>query len=72
MLLFVFIFRKKGSLISLDQLARIQEFISRYKFSFLFSGNTFSSLSGMTFEWSIAKDDDIESLEPSSKVRYLY
>lgn len=72
MLLFVFIFRKKGSLISLDQLARIQEFISRYKFSFLFSGNTFSSLSGMTFEWSIAKDDDIESLELSSKVRYLY
>ncbi|XP_068518769.1 nuclear pore membrane glycoprotein 210-like [Anas acuta] len=34
-------------------------------------GNTFSSLSGMTFEWSIAKDDDIESLEPSSKVRIL-
>uniref|UniRef100_A0A8B9T0Q4 Nuclear pore membrane glycoprotein 210-like n=1 Tax=Anas platyrhynchos TaxID=8839 RepID=A0A8B9T0Q4_ANAPL len=29
-------------------------------------GNTFSSLSGMTFEWSIAKDDDIESLEPST------
>ncbi|NWZ28752.1 P210L protein, partial [Asarcornis scutulata] len=34
-------------------------------------GNTFSSLSGMTFEWSIAKDDDIESLELSSKVRIL-
>uniref|UniRef100_A0A8C3BL98 Nucleoporin 210 like n=1 Tax=Cairina moschata TaxID=8855 RepID=A0A8C3BL98_CAIMO len=34
-------------------------------------GNTFSSLSGMTFEWSIAKDDDIESLGPSSKVRIL-
>uniref|UniRef100_A0A8C4Y7J6 Nucleoporin 210 like n=1 Tax=Gopherus evgoodei TaxID=1825980 RepID=A0A8C4Y7J6_9SAUR len=26
-------------------------------------GNTFSSLSGMTFEWSIAKDDDMEGLE---------
>uniref|UniRef100_A0A8B9DP18 Nucleoporin 210 like n=1 Tax=Anser cygnoides TaxID=8845 RepID=A0A8B9DP18_ANSCY len=24
-------------------------------------GNTFSSLSGMTFEWSVAKDDDIEN-----------
>uniref|UniRef100_A0A8B9CLY4 Nucleoporin 210 like n=1 Tax=Anser brachyrhynchus TaxID=132585 RepID=A0A8B9CLY4_9AVES len=34
-------------------------------------GNTFSSLSGMTFEWSIAKDDDIESLELSNKVRIL-
>ncbi|XP_067395378.1 nuclear pore membrane glycoprotein 210-like [Emydura macquarii macquarii] len=34
-------------------------------------GNTFSSLSGMTFEWSIAKDDDMESLELSSKIRIL-
>nr|XP_047905222.1 nuclear pore membrane glycoprotein 210-like isoform X6 [Anser cygnoides] len=34
-------------------------------------GNTFSSLSGMTFEWSVAKDDDIESLELSNKVRIL-
>ncbi|XP_040395132.1 nuclear pore membrane glycoprotein 210-like isoform X2 [Cygnus olor] len=34
-------------------------------------GNTFSSLSGMTFEWSIAKDDDIESLELSNKVSIL-
>ncbi|EMP28214.1 hypothetical protein UY3_14690 [Chelonia mydas] len=34
-------------------------------------GNTFSSLSGMTFEWSIAKDDDMEGLELSSKIRIL-
>ncbi|NXK46489.1 P210L protein, partial [Chauna torquata] len=34
-------------------------------------GNTFSSLSGMTFEWSIAKDDDVESLELSDKIRIL-
>uniref|UniRef100_K7GF03 Nucleoporin 210 like n=1 Tax=Pelodiscus sinensis TaxID=13735 RepID=K7GF03_PELSI len=34
-------------------------------------GNTFSSLSGMRFEWSIAKDDDMEGLELSSKIRIL-
>uniref|UniRef100_A0A8B9PCL5 Nucleoporin 210 like n=1 Tax=Apteryx owenii TaxID=8824 RepID=A0A8B9PCL5_APTOW len=34
-------------------------------------GNTFSSLSGMTFEWSIAKDDNMESLELSNKIRIL-
>ncbi|KYO49040.1 hypothetical protein Y1Q_0018810 [Alligator mississippiensis] len=34
-------------------------------------GNTFSSLSGMTFEWNIAKDDDMDSLELSSKIRIL-
>ncbi|NXE57620.1 P210L protein, partial [Casuarius casuarius] len=34
-------------------------------------GNTFSSLSGMTFEWSIAKDDNMESSELSNKIRIL-
>uniref|UniRef100_A0ABM5F464 Nuclear pore membrane glycoprotein 210-like n=1 Tax=Pogona vitticeps TaxID=103695 RepID=A0ABM5F464_9SAUR len=34
-------------------------------------GNTFSSLQGMEFEWSIAKDDDVETLELSSKIRIL-
>ncbi|NXC49303.1 P210L protein, partial [Penelope pileata] len=34
-------------------------------------GNTFSSLSGMAFEWSVAKDEDMESLEPSNKIRIL-
>ncbi|XP_063002325.1 nuclear pore membrane glycoprotein 210-like [Elgaria multicarinata webbii] len=34
-------------------------------------GNTFSSLEGMEFEWSIAKDDEMENLELSSKIRIL-
>ncbi|NXA43132.1 P210L protein, partial [Eudromia elegans] len=34
-------------------------------------GNTFSSLSGMTFEWSIAKDDNMESSDLSNKIRIL-
>ncbi|XP_044304352.1 nuclear pore membrane glycoprotein 210-like isoform X3 [Varanus komodoensis] len=34
-------------------------------------GNTFSSLEGMEFEWSIAKDDEMENLELSSKIRFL-
>ncbi|XP_074836605.1 nuclear pore membrane glycoprotein 210-like isoform X2 [Carettochelys insculpta] len=34
-------------------------------------GNTFSSLSGMRFEWNIAKDDEVEGLELSSKIRIL-
>uniref|UniRef100_A0A7M4E290 Nucleoporin 210 like n=1 Tax=Crocodylus porosus TaxID=8502 RepID=A0A7M4E290_CROPO len=34
-------------------------------------GNTFSSLSGMTFEWNIARDNDMDSLELSSKIRIL-
>ncbi|XP_036613323.1 nuclear pore membrane glycoprotein 210-like [Trichosurus vulpecula] len=34
-------------------------------------GNTFSSLAGMMFEWSIAKDDDSERVELSSKIRIL-
>uniref|UniRef100_A0A8C8RH39 Nuclear pore membrane glycoprotein 210-like n=1 Tax=Pelusios castaneus TaxID=367368 RepID=A0A8C8RH39_9SAUR len=33
-------------------------------------GNTFSSLSGMTFEWSIAKDDDMEN--PFLPVKALF
>ncbi|XP_015740000.1 nuclear pore membrane glycoprotein 210-like isoform X2 [Coturnix japonica] len=34
-------------------------------------GNTFSSLSGMVFEWSIAKDEDLDSIELSEKIRIL-
>ncbi|XP_020847355.1 nuclear pore membrane glycoprotein 210-like [Phascolarctos cinereus] len=34
-------------------------------------GNTFSSLAGMMFEWSIAKDDESERVELSSKIRIL-
>nr|XP_056709486.1 nuclear pore membrane glycoprotein 210-like [Euleptes europaea] len=34
-------------------------------------GNTFSSLEGIEFEWSIAKDDEMENLELSSKIRIL-
>ncbi|XP_053133424.1 nuclear pore membrane glycoprotein 210-like [Hemicordylus capensis] len=34
-------------------------------------GNTFSSLEGMEFEWSVAKDDEMENLELSSKIRIL-
>ncbi|XP_074079536.1 nuclear pore membrane glycoprotein 210-like isoform X6 [Macrotis lagotis] len=34
-------------------------------------GNTFSSLAGMMFEWSIAKDNDSERVELSSKIRIL-
>uniref|UniRef100_A0A8C6QND6 Nucleoporin 210-like n=1 Tax=Nannospalax galili TaxID=1026970 RepID=A0A8C6QND6_NANGA len=34
-------------------------------------GNTFSSLAGMVFEWSIAQDNDSAKEEPSSKIRIL-
>ncbi|XP_048785353.1 nuclear pore membrane glycoprotein 210-like isoform X2 [Lagopus muta] len=34
-------------------------------------GNTFSSLSGMVFEWSIAKGEDVDSVELSDKIRIL-
>ncbi|XP_025022979.1 nuclear pore membrane glycoprotein 210-like [Python bivittatus] len=34
-------------------------------------GNTFSSLEGMEFEWSVAKDDEMENLELSKKIRIL-
>uniref|UniRef100_A0A8C9LAN5 Nucleoporin 210 like n=1 Tax=Pavo cristatus TaxID=9049 RepID=A0A8C9LAN5_PAVCR len=34
-------------------------------------GNTFSSLSGMAFEWSVAKDEDVDSMELSDKIRIL-
>uniref|UniRef100_A0A803XYU9 Nucleoporin 210 like n=1 Tax=Meleagris gallopavo TaxID=9103 RepID=A0A803XYU9_MELGA len=34
-------------------------------------GNTFSSLSGMVFEWSVAKDEDVDSVELSDKIRIL-
>uniref|UniRef100_I3MN67 Nucleoporin 210 like n=1 Tax=Ictidomys tridecemlineatus TaxID=43179 RepID=I3MN67_ICTTR len=34
-------------------------------------GNTFSSLAGMMFEWSIAQDNDPAREEPSSKIRIL-
>ncbi|XP_021232281.1 nuclear pore membrane glycoprotein 210-like isoform X2 [Numida meleagris] len=34
-------------------------------------GNTFSSLSGMAFEWSVAKDEDTDSIELSDKIRIL-
>ncbi|XP_066466504.1 nuclear pore membrane glycoprotein 210-like [Tiliqua scincoides] len=34
-------------------------------------GNTFSSLEGMELEWSIAKDDEMENMEVSSKIRIL-
>ncbi|XP_015668822.1 nuclear pore membrane glycoprotein 210-like [Protobothrops mucrosquamatus] len=34
-------------------------------------GNTFSSLEGLEFEWSVAKDDDMENLELSKKIRIL-
>nr|XP_028566233.1 nuclear pore membrane glycoprotein 210-like isoform X2 [Podarcis muralis] len=34
-------------------------------------GNTFSSLEGLEFEWSIAKDDELENVELSSKIRIL-
>ncbi|XP_051849946.1 nuclear pore membrane glycoprotein 210-like [Antechinus flavipes] len=34
-------------------------------------GNTFSSLAGMMFEWSIAKDNESERVELSSKIRIL-
>ncbi|XP_031462245.1 nuclear pore membrane glycoprotein 210-like isoform X2 [Phasianus colchicus] len=34
-------------------------------------GNTFSSLSGMAFEWSVAKDEDVDSIELSDKIRIL-
>ncbi|KAJ7307312.1 hypothetical protein JRQ81_009319 [Phrynocephalus forsythii] len=34
-------------------------------------GNTFSSLQGMEFEWSIAKDNGLENLELSRKIRIL-
>uniref|UniRef100_A0A8V1AGD9 Nucleoporin 210 like n=1 Tax=Gallus gallus TaxID=9031 RepID=A0A8V1AGD9_CHICK len=34
-------------------------------------GNTFSSLSGMAFEWSVAKDEDVDSVELSDKIRIL-
>ncbi|XP_070622690.1 nuclear pore membrane glycoprotein 210-like [Erythrolamprus reginae] len=34
-------------------------------------GNTFSSLEGLEFEWSVAKDDEMENLELSKKIRIL-
>ncbi|XP_078525021.1 nuclear pore membrane glycoprotein 210-like [Lissotriton helveticus] len=34
-------------------------------------GNTFSSLSGISFEWSIVKDDETENIEPSNRIRIL-
>ncbi|XP_069072118.1 nuclear pore membrane glycoprotein 210-like [Pleurodeles waltl] len=34
-------------------------------------GNTFSSLSGISFEWSIVKDDKTENIEPSNRIRIL-
>ncbi|XP_044528675.1 nuclear pore membrane glycoprotein 210-like [Gracilinanus agilis] len=34
-------------------------------------GNTFSSLAGMMFEWSITKDNESERVELSSKIRIL-
>lgn len=69
MLLVAFVFRRKGGLILLCQLARVHEFPPLCEFSFLFPGNTFSSLSGMVFEWSVAKDEDVDSVELSDKIR---
>ncbi|XP_069507696.1 nuclear pore membrane glycoprotein 210-like isoform X2 [Ambystoma mexicanum] len=34
-------------------------------------GNTFSSLSGITFEWSVVKDEETENIEPSNRIRIL-
>ncbi|XP_038624412.1 nuclear pore membrane glycoprotein 210-like [Tachyglossus aculeatus] len=34
-------------------------------------GNTFSSLAGMAFDWSLARDDESESVELSSRIRVL-
>uniref|UniRef100_A0A6I8NFI5 Nucleoporin 210 like n=1 Tax=Ornithorhynchus anatinus TaxID=9258 RepID=A0A6I8NFI5_ORNAN len=34
-------------------------------------GNTFSSLAGMAFDWSLARDDESESVELTSRIRVL-
>ncbi|XP_048359385.1 nuclear pore membrane glycoprotein 210-like [Sphaerodactylus townsendi] len=60
-----------GRSLQLRNLGRLQPSFSQRLFEVLSTGNTFSSLEGMEFEWSIAKDDEMENVELSSKIRIL-